>query len=584
MKKRVSGQESSAVNENLHINISGNEFGAGFAEYIHGNHFDLETVIRSLIRTEVPIFLFFGDLRTNVFYISDTMRDTFGFAGNTVPDLLNIWGTRIGDGNDYQRYLRNLKQILQQHQERHELRYRVRDRFGRMVWVHSSALIRWDEQKPTFCAGLISCQDSNFVVDPVTNYPLEQAAVAQLSMQYQTNKRIPVIGFSLNSFSEINRTLGRNKADWLLRDFSNHLVISFGEYVNFFRLDGLRFIAILSGDCPIEQEEVGHRIKETAKITYRRYGVTVKTPCSVGLICYPDAGENATEFIEEVIALISLAKNSGEKEFVIHTSHSAREQRERAQLALELNKSILNDFNGFRIVIQPIVNAKTQRIEGGEALTRWNYGGKEISPGIFVPMLEDSKLILLLGKWVFEQSVRACRRLVMYDPEFHLSFNVSYLQVLDDTFLPFMKATLERYGISGENLIMELTETHYDEAPEKLADFVKGCRELGMSIALDDFGNGYSSLALLLKYPADIVKLDRELVSKVTESGDNLQVVQMIVAACQRLGRRICAEGVETAQEKEIIRNTGCDMIQGYHYYRPQEVEDLFQILARETD
>ena len=172
----------------------------------------------------------------------------------------------------------------------------------------------------------------------------------------------------------------------------------------------------------------------------------------------------------------------------------------------------------------------------------------------------------------------------MYDPEFHLSFNVSYLQVLDDTFLPFIKATLERYGISGENLIMELTETHYDEAPEKLANFVNECRELGMSIALDDFGNGYSSLALLLKYPADIIKLDRELISKVTESSDNLQVIRMIVATCQQLGRRICAEGVETEQEKEIVRDTGCDMIQGYYYYRPQEVDDLFQILAREND
>ena len=584
--------EEAIVNEPVYrwngknFRLSGNEFGAGFAEYIHDNRFDLEMVIKSLTRTNLPIFLFFGDLHTNMFYISDTMRDTFGFASNMVPDLLTVWGERIGDSNDHQRYFRNLKQILHQRQERHDLRYRVRDRFGRAVWVHSSALIQWDEQhgKPVFCAGLISRQDSNFVVDPVTNYPLEQAALAQLSMQYLASKRIPVIGFSLNSLSEINRTLGRSKADRLIRDFANHLVISFGEYVNFFRLDGLRFMAILNVDCPMGQEEIARQIRETAKIIYRRYGVTIKTPCSVGLLHYPDAGENATEFVEEVIALISLAKNSGEKEFVVHTSRSAREQRERAQLALELNKSILNGFNGFRIVVQPIINAKTQRIEGGEVLTRWNCAGKDISPGIFVPMLEDNKLILLMGKWVFEQCVRVCRRLVMYDPEFHLSFNVSYLQILDDTFLPFIKATLERYGISGENLIMELTETHYDEAPEKLANFVSECRKLGMSIALDDFGNGYSSLALLLKYPADIIKLDRELISKVTESSDNLQVIRMIVSTCQQLGRRICAEGVETEQEKEIIRDTGCDMIQGYYYYRPQEIDDLFQILAREDD
>lgn len=172
----------------------------------------------------------------------------------------------------------------------------------------------------------------------------------------------------------------------------------------------------------------------------------------------------------------------------------------------------------------------------------------------------------------------------MYDPQFHLSFNVSYLQVLDDTFLPFMRATLEKYNVSGKNLVMELTETHYDEAPEKLAAFVDGCRDLGMSIALDDFGNGYSSLALLLKYPADIIKLDRELVSKVTESQTNLHVIQMIVSTCQGFGRKVCAEGVETGQEKQIIQSCGCDMIQGYYFHKPQELDDLFQLLAQENN
>ena len=569
-----------------HFHISGDEFGAEFSEYIRDNHFDLGTVIRALTQTQLPVFLFFGDLSTNTFYISDALRDTFGFAGNTVSDFLMAWGTRIGDSHDYHRYVQKLEQILNQRQKRHELRHRVRDRFGRLVWVHSSALIQWDEQenRPLFCAGLISRQDSNFVVDPVTNYPLEQAALTQLSIQRAVSDRVAVVGFSLNSFSEINRTLGRDKADCLLRDFTSHLVNSFGEYVSLFRLDGLRFIGILNEECPLTQETVAHQVREAAKIIYLQYGVTIKTPCSVGLLYYPDAGEDGAEFIEEIIDLISLAKNSEEKEFVVHTSQSTREQRERAQLALELNKCVLNRFQGFRIVIQPIVNAKTQCVEGGEVLARWSLNGRDIPPGIFVPMLEESKLILLMGKWVFEQSVRVCQQLVKYDPQFHLSFNVSYLQVLDDTFLPFMKATLGKYGVSGKNLIMELTETHYDESPEKLATFVRGCRELGMSIALDDFGNGYASIALLLKYPADIVKLDRELVSKVTESDDNLQVIRMIVSTCQRLGRRICAEGVETTQEKEILREVGCDMIQGYHYYRPQEKEDLFRLLAQENE
>ena len=137
-------------------------------------------------------------------------------------------------------------------------------------------------------------------------------------------------------------------------------------------------------------------------------------------------------------------------------------------------------------------------------------------PTVFILLFEKGKMILPVGKWVFEQVVRTCKRILSFEHRFTMSFNVSYLQIMDDDFIRFVEQTLKKYRMDGSHFIAELTETHFDENPEKLKEFVDGCKKLGIQIALDDFGNGYSSLGLLLKYPATVVKLDKSLLTELT--------------------------------------------------------------------
>lgn len=162
-------------------------------------------------------------------------------------------------------------------------------------------------------------------------------------------------------------------------------------------------------------------------------------------------------------------------------------------------------------------------------------------------------------------------------PDFLLSFNVSYLQILDDSFLPFMKQTLEAVGLSGRNLMVELTETHFDEMPKRLKEFVAACQEMGMRFALDDFGNGFSSLQMLFKYPVNVVKLDRTLMNEITHSQENMDFIMSIIYACHRAGKKVCVEGVETDSELLAVRRTDCDMIQGYYFYKPLELSVLLE-------
>ena len=252
-----------------------------------------------------------------------------------------------------------------------------------------------------------------------------------------------------------------------------------------------------------------------------------------------------------------------------------------SNLALALSQDVDNNMENFRIVVQPVVSAGDGRAIGGEVLLRWSFEGKDVSPGIFIPLLEENGLIQRVGRWVFEQAASTCVRLHTYDPAFYLTFNVSLHQLSDSTLLPFMKETLEKYNLKGSSLVAELTESALDEHPEQLNNFTQECEKMGLFIALDDFGSGYSSLRMLLQYPSSIIKLDQSLVQETTESEAKMNFIRSIVFACHQFGKTVCMEGVEQAEQNEIILNTGCDMIQGYYYFRPMELRDLYRLVSQ---
>ena len=142
-----------------------------------------------------------------------------------------------------------------------------------------------------------------------------------------------------------------------------------------------------------------------------------------------------------------------------------------------------------------------------------------------------------------------------------------------------MRNILQKYKLDGNHLVMELTETHFDDYPQILENFIKDCRELGMVVALDDFGNGYSSLGMLLKYSTEIVKLDRSLLHEMSKSKDKEKFIKSIVYACHQFNKKVCMEGIETVEELEMIRATGCNLIQGYYFYKPLEISDFYSLL-----
>ena len=556
-----------------------------FYNFLRTTYYDAELVFRSISQQNTTAYFCFGDMQKNIFYISDNMRDEFGFQSNIVPDLFRAWAQRISMVKYRDMYWKELDSMIKEKRTISDLRYQVQDINGKSMWVRCYGILKWNEDKtlPLFFSCRVSHQDNAFVVDPVTSFPREQVLLSRLDEVKGKKDSVLAIGFSFNSIAEINSIRGRTYSDHLVENIAVDLMEKLSNKMSFYRLEGMRCVAIVDTDCTESREELVEQIRAIVDKWYRFMGVSLQCTCSFAVMEYPQSNLMPIDFLEQLVSLIRIAKHDTKRLYVGYSESNIRRVKYMSNMALALSRDVLCGMDNFRIVIQPIVSTLNGRAVGGEVLLRWKFGGKDISPEVFVPMLEKGNMIHLVGRWVFEQAVCACMRLVSYDPDFYLSFNVSLYQLSDSHFLDFMEETLGKYQVEGRHLVAEMTESCMDEEPKKLLHFVTVCQKLGIRTALDDFGSGYSSLRMLLQYPTNVIKLDRSLLGEMVESADKMNFISSLVYACHRFGKMVCMEGVETAEENTLIRESGCDLIQGYYYHRPMEIDDVYGLLASES-
>ena len=545
---------------------------------------DVESMFQSAAKDNDSSYFYLGDMQRDLFYISDNMREDFGFQSNLVPGLLKLWAKRISTPEFQDLFWQDIFGMLREKRTCHDLRYQVRDVHGNNQWIRCYGILKWNEDKtaPLFFSGRVTHQDKNFVIDPITNFPREHASFKQLTELQKQKETTLVIGFSLNGITEINSTKGRPYSDRLIKKVSDSLTESLSWKMAFYRLEGMRCMAVVNPLCCSEGgERLVEQIRAIIKTCYESMGISIGNVCSFALMEYPFSNFKPEDLIENLLSLIRVAKQEVKLSYVDYSAQNVQRIRRMSQMALTLSQDVANGMEHFRIMVQPVVSAGDGAVIGGEVLLRWTFEGRDVSPATFIPVLEKDDLIHVVGRWVFEQAVCTCVRLHAYNPAFYLTFNVSLQQLSDPLLLPFMEETLEKYGLDGSNLVAELTESCLDEQPDKLNSFVSACQKLGIYIALDDFGSGYSSLRMLLQYPSSIIKLDRSLVREVTESEAKMHFIRSIVFACHQFGKTVCMEGVEREDQNEIILNTGCDMIQGYYYHRPMELGDVYRLVSQ---
>ena len=392
--------------------------------------------------------------------------------------------------------------------------------------------------------------------------------------------RIVVLFIGLDRFKNINDSLGANQGDELLREFSNRLVQCVRLRDTVGRLGGDEFALILT--MTRNQQDavlVANEVREALRVPFDLLGHAAALTASIGIAMYPDDATDPDALVKYADTAMDRAKEAGGDGYRFFTAGMNVQVLARLDLEMALRRAL--DNNELVLHYQPKVNLHTGRVSGVEALLRWQRPGYGlVFPAEFVPVLEDTGLIVRVGAWILDT---ACRQIAAWSHSavgpVHVAVNVSSRQFVEGDLEREVREALEQHNVAPELLELELTETALMSNAERTIGVLRDLRELGVTVGIDDFGTGYSSLAYLQRFPIDKLKIDIAFVRDITTNPNDAAIALAIISMAHSLKLRVIAEGVETRAQLEYLRRNRCDEIQGYYFSRPLAPADLATLL-----
>jgi len=418
-------------------------------------------------------------------------------------------------------------------------------------------------------------------VDVLSGLP-NRGRVRQLlgeALRGATTGNVPcaIMFLDLDGFKPVNDTFGHPKGDAVLRAVAKRLVDEVANNGTVGRMGGDEF-AIVINDAQsrkkVEQlaDRIIHAIKEPYMIDQTEIRIGVSIGCAFG----PIDGATVDDLILKADLALYQAKDAGRGVARYFSSELQSVQEDRVRLEADLRSAIAS--KQFHLVYQPLINAKTQKLVGFEALIRWNHPQRGfVPPNIFIPVAEETGLMAAIGEWVIDE---ACRAAATWPDPISVALNISPKQMLQAALPNIVSEALARYKLAGNRIELEVTEGVFLGDNGSTLDVLKRLRTLGVGIALDDFGTGYSSIGYLNKAIFHKLKIDGSFVREAGSRPENVAIIQSIVQLAKSFRMSVTAEGVETAEDFERMRDLGCDTIQGYLFGKPLAYERANQMVT----
>ncbi len=421
--------------------------------------------------------------------------------------------------------------------------------------------------------------------DTLTSLPNRSLLSERLSRAIvrarRENGRVAVLFIDLDRFKDINDSLGHATGDRILRAAAARVQQTVGVQHTVARLSGDEFTVVLEDIASsADAEDIAQRIIDAFMLPLsfgERLELSVSP--SIGISLYPDHAQVPTDLLKHADTAMYQAKAAGRHTYQVYSESMDEKTRHRAILASALRRALERDE--LSLVYQPRLSLRQQRITGVEALLRWRsreFG--EVSPGQFIPLAEESGLILEIGAWALRQACLTLRH--WHDlglSDLTVAVNVSSMQLQRSDLPDVVAQTLADTGVPAHCLELELTESVVMANPEQNADTLRACRRLGVFIAIDDFGTGYSSLAYLKRLPLTTLTIDQEFVGDLTHDSDDEAITSTIINMGHSLSLNVIAEGVETAAQLQFLRDHGCDEIQGHWISHALPPEDCLRFI-----
>jgi diguanylate cyclase (GGDEF)-like protein len=415
--------------------------------------------------------------------------------------------------------------------------------------------------------------------DPLTSLPNRSAlnAHADRIERSEQNKPYVIYSLDLDGFKKINDLVGHQGGDILLRAAAKRLQTILPN-AKIFRLGGDEFLAISPRDATLDCLHLGRTISETLSAPYDVGGMTSEIGASIGFALYPD---NSTDFNDAIhcadVAMFA-AKKAGENNVIAYERIMEDRVVRRAETEMALKRAIRDQ--AIVPYYQPVVDLKSGKVHGFEALARWKTGpGQYIPPSDFIEFAESAGLIIPLSDSLLKQ---ACLDALHWPDSVRLAFNISPIQFIDSQLGLRIMAILAETGYPPHRLEIEITETAIIHDVQAAADILRDLRKAGIKLALDDFGTGYSNLSQLSQFQFDKLKIDRSFVINACGDTKHADIVRGIMGLSQGLGLATTAEGIEDEQQLEFLKGLGCDFGQGYLFSKGLPAEQALVLLSQD--
>lgn len=529
-------------------------------------------------------------VQTGEEFLSRRCKEIYGFEEHEIPNR--------SEGLDWRTHPDDLAQM--QHDREAHFRgetatytneHRILCKDGSWKWVLTRGMViaRDEQGKPLRMIGthtdISTRKEAQATVwhqahfDPLTNLPnrrtLRERLQAAIGASQQNQHAIAVLFIDLDHFKEVNDTLGHDNGDMLLVEAAQRLQQLVTPADTVARMGGDEFTVLLNHVPPqAALDTLLRSILDRLSAVFLLGTERVFISASVGIALYPQDATVVEDLFKHADQALYVAKAAGRNRYSFFTPELQETAQTRLRLAADMRTALA--ANQFEVVYQPIIDLAGGKLHKAEALLRWHHPQRGlVSPLVFIGIAESNGLIVDIGEWVFRQAANQARhwRTTLH-PDFQISVNKSPVQFLTTGRRPWGEV-LEQLGLPGKSIAVEITEGLLMDASNVTLTQLHGLEKAGLEVSLDDFGTGYSSLAYLQKFSIDTIKIDRTFVQGLHEGATDLALCKAIIVMAHELGMKVVAEGVETAEQRDLLMRAGCDYAQGYLFAHPMPAHEL---------
>jgi diguanylate cyclase (GGDEF)-like protein len=418
--------------------------------------------------------------------------------------------------------------------------------------------------------------------DPLTGLPNRALLADRFSQMIVQAKRrdhpLAVLFIDLDEFKMVNDTLGHAGGDALLKEAAVRLQSAVRSGDTVARISGDEFAIVLADlarqeDAALVAQKVIERLSAAVEI----HGKEVFITASVGIAAFPADGADAETLIGAADAAMYRAKQSGRNAYQFFTAEINQRSRARAQMGIELRRAL--EREEFTLVYQPKYTLADRKVSGAEALLRWRHPERGMVPAAeFIPVLEETGLIVAVGEWVIR---RACQDLKLLGRELPIAINLSARQFRQPDLNQRITSLVQAGGVAPALIELEITESQLIQDPDHAIRMMQALSDAGFRLSIDDFGTGYSSLAYLTRFPVGALKIDRSFVKEMVNDKADATIVRTIIEMAHTLGFTVVAEGVESEEQANFLRLLRCEQAQGYLFARPMPAEEFVTFCSR---